>query len=252
MTNGFIFVDEAGDPGQPFTVDKKGLKIPTGASPFYIITAICLDEKKLFLLEQQMMETKNKFGYKKEIKSNEISLPFYKELLDILNRLDIKTHYRLIDKSAYKGKFKVDGIPALHNVFDEYNVARAVAHAIMEGGLESVEVIIDRTDRRLLDGRFDSFNSYLIGKVKKYIGLGVKSAVSHVTHVDSRYVNAMQMSDIVSGAIRDNFTKKNQELIQAIAPERLVFADRKYEKIVRKFRGKKEKGAPTPGTPFSP
>jgi hypothetical protein len=251
MTNGFIFVDEAGDPGQPFSVDEKGSKTPTGASPFYIITAICLDEKKLFLLEQQMMEIKNRFGYKKEIKSNEISLPLYKALLGIINHLDIKTHYRLIDKNTYKGKFKVDGIPALHNVFDEYNVARAVAHAIVEGNLESVEVIIDRTDRRLLDGRFDSFNSYLVSKVKKYVGSRAVGRVSHVTHVDSRYVNAMQMSDIICGAIRDNFTKKNQELIKVIAPERLVFADRKYEKIVRKIKGKKERGAPTPGTPLS-
>lgn len=250
MVANYIFVDEAGDPGSPFTVDAIGTQIPTGASPFYIITAICLDEEKLFLMEHQMMEIKNAFAYKKEIKSNEISLGLYAALLEIVNILDVRTFYRLIDKSIYKGKFKVDGIPALHNVFDEYNVARAVAFAIMECGLKNVDVVIDRTDRRRLDGKFDSFNSYLIQKVGRYIEEEGKNRIGHITHVDSKYVNAMQMSDIIGGAIRDNFTKKNIELIKIIAPERLIEASGKYEKISKK-PSIKERGAPTPGTPLS-
>src|SRR3989338_9070973 len=136
-----------------FSSKQIAVRITTGASAFYIITAICLDEKKLFLLEHQMMEAKNAAGYKKEIKSNEISLRLYGELLKIVNTLDIKTYYRLIDKSVYKGKFKVDGIPALHNVFDEYHVARAVAFAMAESNMKDVDIVIDRTDRRLLDGK---------------------------------------------------------------------------------------------------
>jgi hypothetical protein len=138
----------------------------------------------------------------------------------------------LIDKNNYKGKFKVDDIPSLHNIFDEYNVARAVAFAIVENNLKEVDIVIDRTDRRRLDGKFDSFNSYLISKVKKYIGKteSVPNGISHITHVDSKYVNAMQMSDIVGGAIRDNFTKKNEKLITIIDKHRLILADGKYEK----------------------
>ncbi len=236
MASDFIFVDEAGDPGQPFTTDATGAKIPTGASAFYIITAICLDEKKLFLLEHQMMEAKNAAGYKKEIKSNEISLRLYKELLKIVNQLDIKTYYRLIDKSIYRGKFKVDGIPALHNVFDEYNLARAVAFAMVECGMKDVDIVIDRTDRRLLDGKFDSFNSYLTSKIKKYIGGTEGNRIRHITHVDSKYVNAMQMSDIIGGALRDNFTKKNEDLLKVITPEHLIEVTRKHESKVKKRR----------------
>ncbi len=220
----FIFVDESGDPGAPFSIDANGNKTPTGTSRFYILTALCLSEKKLFLMEHRVMEVKTKFGYMKEIKSNNISLSLYKELLGILNELDIKTFYRLVDKDIYKGIYKVDGNPKLHNVFDEYNLVKAVSHAIQQCDIDLIEVVIDRTDRRLYDGKFDSFDSYLIKKVKKQIGDKDKdrNRISHIVHVNSNYVNAMQMSDIIGGAIRDNFTKKNTELIEVIDRECLI------------------------------
>ncbi|OGG90277.1 hypothetical protein A3G12_02525 [Candidatus Kaiserbacteria bacterium RIFCSPLOWO2_12_FULL_54_10] len=233
----YIFVDEAGDPGPLFTIDSvTNKKEETGASSFYIITALCVSVEKLYLLEHRMMEVKNTFGYKKEIKSNEISLPLYKNLLDVVNELDIKTYFRLIDKSIYQGAFKVDGKPILHNVFDEFNVVRAVAFAIRDCDIRNVEVVIDRTDRRLLDGKFDSFNAYLEKKVSKLCD-GDNHRVSHVTHVNSEYVNAMQMSDIISGAIRDDFTKKNKELMKVIASERLILATGKYDRKIRKTKG---------------
>lgn len=123
----------------------------------------------------------------------------------------------------------------IHNVFDEFNVVRAVAFAIRDCDLKNVEVVIDRTDRRLLDGKFDSFNAYLEKKVSKHCN-GDSCRVSHITHVNSEYVNAMQMSDIISGAIRDNFTKKNEDLMKIIAPERLVIATGKYDRFVRKAK----------------
>lgn len=235
MAGNFIFVDEAGDPGRPYTTDASGNKIPTGASTFYIITALCLDEKRLFLLEQQMMEIKTSFGYRKEIKSNEISLPLYKALLGLINSLEIPVYFRLIDKSTYAGSFRVDGIPTLHNVFDEYNLARAVAYAIAECSMNDVDIVIDRADRRKLNGKFDAFNEYLSNKVGKYVGDEKASNIRHITHVDSRYVNAMQMSDIVCGSIRDNFTGKNSDLITVIEPKHLIEANRKYEKKIEKI-----------------
>ena len=228
----YIFVDEAGDPGPNTTIDPvTGISSPTGASPFYIVSALCVDTKKLFLMEQRIMEVKNSFGYKKEIKSNDVSLPLYKAVLGILNELGKMTYYRLVDKSIYKGVYKVDGKPTLHNVFDEYNVAKAVAFAIADCDLKDVEVVIDRTDRRLLDGKFDSFDRYLQNKVRKYLGGkdGV-GRVSHITHVNSEYVNAMQMSDLVGGAVRDDFTQKNTELLKVIDSKLLLKATSKYER----------------------
>ncbi len=220
----FIFVDESGDPGAPFAFNEDGEKIQTGASRFYILSALCLSEQKLFQMEHNMMEIKAKFGYTKEIKSNDISLALYKELLNILNELDIKTYYRLIDKNIYRGVYKVDGNPRLHNVFDEYNLVKAVTFAIQQDNLDSVEVVIDRTDRRLFDGKFDSFDNYLIKKARKQIGDKDKdrSKISHIVHINSIYVNAMQMSDLIGGAIRDNFTKKNTELIKIIDAKHLI------------------------------
>ncbi|MDO8466951.1 MAG: DUF3800 domain-containing protein [bacterium] len=220
--NNFIFVDESGDPGKPFLVDSSGNKTATGASPFYIISAMCFDEKTLFKMEQRIMEIKNKFGYKKEIKSNDVSLPLYGSLLAILDELSIKTYYRLIDKRTYKGVFEVDGDKKLHNIFDEYNLVKAVAYAIQGDNLDEVEVVIDRTDRRLLDGKFDSFDNYLMKKVKKYIKDKDRERINHITHVDSRYVNAMQMSDIIGGAIKDDFTKKNEGLIRLVSSKNLI------------------------------
>jgi hypothetical protein len=220
----FIFVDESGDPGAPFVNGANGKPIPTGASRFYILSALCLSEQKLFQIEHRVMEVKTKFGYTKEIKSNDVSLALYKELLKILNELEVKTYYRLVDKAAYKGVYKVDGKPELHNVFDEYNLVKAVYFAIQHDNLDLVEVVIDRADRRLLDGKFDSFDNYLVRKVKKQIGDKDKerNRISHIVHVNSIYVNAMQMSDLISGAIRDDFTKKNTELIKVIDPKCLI------------------------------
>jgi hypothetical protein len=115
----YIFIDESGDPGKPYEIDKNGDRVPTGASLFYILSAVCLTSKKLFSLENRMMEVKNKYKYRGEIKSQNIPLKLYKDLLNIINEIEIKIYYRFIDKSKYKGVFAVDGKKNLHNVFDE-------------------------------------------------------------------------------------------------------------------------------------
>ncbi len=204
----YIFVDESGDPGKPFEVDAGGNKVPTGSSLFYILSAVCLDSIKLFALEQRFLEIKNDFEYKKEIKSSEISLPLHEKLLTVVNDLKIPIYYRLVDKAKYKGTFSVDGEKKLHNVFDEYNLAKVVKFAVEKCGALASEVVIDRTERRLLDGSFDNFNTYLMSKVNTK----TLKRIKHVTHVSSEYVHAMQLSDIVSGAIKDSFTGKNKEL----------------------------------------
>lgn len=208
----YIFVDESGDPGKPFKVDAGGNRIPTGSSLFYIISAVCLDSIKLFALEQRFLEIKNDFEYRKEIKSSEISLPLHEKLLTVVNDLKIPIYYRLVDKIKYKGKFSVDGEKKLHNVFDEYNLAKVVKFAVEKCGALESEIVIDRTDRRLLDGDFDNFNKYLARKVNTK----TLKKIKHITHVSSEYVHAMQLSDIVNGAIKDSFTGRNKELRKII------------------------------------
>jgi len=208
----YIFIDESGDPGKPLEINTDGSKIPTGASLFYILSAVCLDSTKLFALEQRFLEIKNDFEYKKEIKSSEISLPLHEKLLTVVNDLKIPIYYRLIDKTKYKGKFAVDGEEKLHNIFDEYNLAKVMKFAVEKCGALENEVVIDRTDRRLLDGNFDNFNHYLMSKVNTKTIKRIK----HITHVSSEYVHAMQLSDIVNGAIKDYFTGKNKELRKVI------------------------------------
>ena len=80
----YIFVDESGEPGKTFKINNQKEKVPTGASLFYILSAVCLDSKKLFLLENSILKIKNKFGYRDEIKSINIPLELYKELLNII------------------------------------------------------------------------------------------------------------------------------------------------------------------------
>jgi len=208
----YVFVDESGDPGKPYEIDKGGNKVATGASLFYILSAICVDSEKLFAMENRIMEVKGRYGYRSELKAQNIPLKMYKDLLGIINELEIKIYYRLIDKTKYRGTFAVDGKKRLHNVFDEYNLAKLVSFAIKKCGFDKAEVIIDRADRRLLDGRFDNFNNYLINKVNtKTIKI-----IEFITHVNSEYVNVMQMSDLASGAIKDDFTGKNKELKRVI------------------------------------
>ena len=78
----YIFIDESGDPGKPFETDATGNKIPTGSSLFYILTAVCLDSTKLFALENGIMEIRQKYGFRSEIKSTIIPLNMYKDILD--------------------------------------------------------------------------------------------------------------------------------------------------------------------------
>ena len=137
----YIFLDESGDPGKPFETDATGNKIPTGASLYYILSAVCLDSPKLFALEQIFLEIKNEFGYKKEIKSSEISLPLHEKLLTVVNSLEIPVYYRLIDKAKYKGKFSVDGEKKLHNV-------------IVNGALKDYFTGKNRELRKIMNSRF--------------------------------------------------------------------------------------------------
>jgi hypothetical protein len=204
----FIFIDESGDPGKPFIKVNTGERVPTGASLFYILSAVCVDSQKLFQLETRMMEIKNRYKYRSELKSTNIPLTLYGDLLELVNELEIPVFYRVVDKEKYKGKFAVDGDKKLHNVFDEYNLTKLSDFAVRKCGYDKSEIIIDRAERRLLDSKFDNFNDYLKSKVNtKTI-----ERVRYVTHVDSEYVNAMQLSDLISGALKDYFTGKNKDL----------------------------------------
>lgn len=213
----YIFVDESGDPGKPYKIDSEGNKIQTGASFYYILSAVCVNSQQLFLLEDKIIVVKNKFGYKKEIKSTDVSLPLYKSLLDILNQLNIKTYYRLVDKKKYKGKFAALG-KKNHNVFDEYNLVKLVNLATRKSKFFDAEIVIDRAGRRLLDGNFENCDNYL----KKRVNTKTVQRIKHVTHVNSEYVNAMQLSDLVSGAIKDYFTRRNTDLKKVINKSLLV------------------------------
>ncbi len=214
----YIFVDESGDPGKPYEFDSLGSKISTGASLFYILVALPLNSKELFVLQNRMLDIKNKFGYKKEIKSRDVSLSLYKELLKIINELDLKVFFRCINKEKYKGKFAVDGHRKLHNVFDEYNLAKIISFAVKNRDFLETDVVIDRAERRLLDGEFDNFNEYLIKK----INTKTIKRVKYITHINSEYVDIMQMVDLICGAIKDNFTGRNTELKKIINKNLLV------------------------------
>lgn len=217
-TQHYIFVDESGDPGKPFESDETGNKIPTGSSLFYILTAVYLDSTKLFALENEIMEIRQKYRFRSEIKSTIIPLDMYKDLLTIINKISIPIYYRLIDKSKYKGKFAVSGHTKLHNIFDDYNLSKLVLFATKKLNLSEAEVVIDRADRRMYNGDyFSGFDGYLFDRVNtKTI-----KRIRHITHVNSEYVNAMQLSDLVSGAIKDYFTGKNKDLRKVIDKKHL-------------------------------
>jgi len=208
----YIFIDESGDPGKPFKLNEAGEKVATGASLYYILSAICLDSKKLFALENGIMEIRNRYGFKSEIKSNIIPLPMYKDILDLVNIIEIPVYWRLVDKRTYKGQFATAGHAKLHNIFDDYNLSKLLVFAAKGCGNNGIEVVIDRADRRMYGGKFDHFNKYLSERVNtKTI-----ERIKHITHVSSEYVNAMQLSDLVSGAIKDYFTGKNKDLRKVI------------------------------------
>ncbi|OHA37888.1 MAG: hypothetical protein A3G52_02395 [Candidatus Taylorbacteria bacterium RIFCSPLOWO2_12_FULL_43_20] len=209
----YILIDESGDPGKPFETDATGNKIPTGASLFYILSATYLDSVKLFALENEIMEIRRKYGFRSEIKSTIIPLPMYMDLLAIINKIGIPVYYRLVDKQTYKGKFATAGHAKLHNIFDDYNLSKLVLFTTQKQKLTESEIVIDRADRRMYNGDyFSSFDEYLFERVNTKTIKRIK----HITHVNSEYVNAMQLSDLVSEAIKDYFTGKNKDLRKVI------------------------------------
>ena len=214
----YIFVDESGDPGKPFEIGSDGIKIATGSSLFYILTAIYLDSAKLFALEHEIMRIREKYGWRSEIKSTLIPLRMYEDLLGCVNKIEIPIYFRLVDKTRYKGQFATAGHAKLHNIFDDYNLAKLVLFATKKLGLFESEVVIDRADRRMYNSDyFSGFDRYLFGRVNtKTI-----TRVRFITHVNSEYVNAMQLSDLVSGAIKDYFTGRNRSLRNVISKKYL-------------------------------
>lgn len=213
----YLFIDESGDPGKPFKIDPSGNKIKTGASAYYIVSVLAMDNLKMYAIEDEILALKNKYSYFKEIKSTEISLPFYKDLLSLINKYNINIYYRCIDKFKYKGIFAVDGSKKLNNVFDEYNLAKLIDFSLRSEGYLNTEVVIDRADRRAHNQSFDGFNSYVFSKCNSKT---IKRS-NCITHVCSEYVNIMQLADLVSGAIKDNFTKKNTDLKKVIDKSRM-------------------------------
>ena len=209
----YIFVDESGDPGKPFEVDADGSKVPTGSSLFYILRALYLTSEKVFAAESAILDVRQKYGFRNEIKSTIVPLEMYMDLLRVVNKIEIPIYYRLIDKSVYKGKFATAGHSKLHNIFDDYNLSKLVLFASMKQVLRGAEVVIDRADRRMYNGDyFASFDKYLFGRVNTK----TKHRIQHITHVNSEYVNVMQLSDLVSGALKDHFTGKNKDLRKVI------------------------------------
>lgn len=210
----YIFVDESGDPGEPF----KDNKIPTGASRFYIISVLPLDIEQLHLLEHDVLETKVKFGFRREIKSIIIPLSLYKALLKLIIKHKIKVYYRCVNKETYKGTFAVKDKSAknyFHNIFDTYNTVKVITRSCIEKKLKDCEVVIDRADRRAWKTpyNFEDFNNYL----RKKVNTETIRRVHHIIHVDSEYVLMLQMADLISGAIKDSFTGKNPELKKIIS-----------------------------------
>jgi len=221
----YIFVDESGDPGEPFKTDKnnkcildsKGNKIKTGASDYYIVSALLVDIKQLHKFEHDILETKNKFGYRDEIKSITIPLNLYEVLLELLDKNKIEVYYRCVDKKQYKGTFATKDKSSkryFHNVFDTYITAKVITRRCLDNQLLNCEVVIDRADRRSCNGsyNFDEFNNYLRGKVNTTY----KKKINHITHADSEYIPLLQYTDLISGAIKDSFTRKNPELKKII------------------------------------
>ncbi|MAF20671.1 MAG: hypothetical protein CMI55_03250 [Parcubacteria group bacterium] len=97
-------------------------------------------------------------------------------------------------------------------------MVKLVNLAVRKSNFLDVEVVIDRADRRLLDGNFENCDNYL----KKRVNTKTIQRIKHVTHVNSEYVNAMQMSDLISGAIKEYFTKRNIDLKKVINKRLLV------------------------------
>jgi len=224
----FIFIDESGDPG------KKEL---SGSSDYYMLTALHVTDNSIRKLTEHFCRLRYFRGLNKELKNIYKDPVLLKIIFDIYSWIgeskEVFCTSGYIQKVNYTGPYlskdRYGGYDP--QKFRNYILRRVLErHFFLQGSLSTeLEVVIDRVypdyemERDLLD--------YLEGNYNL-------PAILHLVQVDSRYVEGIQLCDLISRVIKakcldrwDNISEDDLKFAETICLNQIPkgFPDQIYK-----------------------
>lgn len=184
----FIFIDESGDPGEPQST----------SSPYYVAACLHVTDVQMEDLLPHFVNLRYFKSLSRELKpivSNPKLLP---KILDILGWHDgIRISAVHLIKKDYKGPYLTDASPKGKNprYFQNFILRQLLEHhfATSKFETEEGELIIDRVSMTFANE---------IG-LRNYLNNNWNLPdFAHITFADSRYVECLQIVDLIASLVR--------------------------------------------------
>lgn len=195
----FMFYDESGDTGTKFT---------KGSTKFFIASLLVVPRHRIKNLTKLITQVRAKHNYHSEIKYTKLKGEPVFELLDGMAKVrGIQAFSMIVDKKKYPGKSltqEVKNTKEGKHRFSDFMTMVTIrkARQRLKSGLREAELVLDRIERH----REDEFSNYIYDNLNK-----TSPVVGRITHVDSVYVPLVQLTDLVSGVVRDEVEVKKRK-----------------------------------------
>jgi len=198
----FIFIDEAGDPGL--------------ATPYYIQGLLHVTDESIKKLNIHLGAFRYFGNIRGELKSTKLNKIQKEQLIAILqffieNQGFIKTTAVYLNKKNYIGPFlhpKYDGGIAWKNVENPTKFRHLMMRKLLEFHFENNQP--QSNELELIIDRFHS-NEQQEQRMKNYLRTnrpGYASVIPkflHIIQADSRYVELLQVADLIAGYVKEKF-----------------------------------------------
>ena len=194
-----IYLDESGD---------LGFNFKEGASAFFVISFIAMDEPISLKLKRAMKKVKQKHRIPKkvEIKGNNSSPALRLDVLRAISALPIEIYTIIVDKKKIDKHLRNDT-----NIFYNYMVNLIVAPYLEREKINEAHIIADLRITKTAKGmRFADYLKYkLFFERKLYIELIIE-------FLDSRKSYGLQAVDFVSYSLFRKYERKDKKYYQII------------------------------------
>jgi len=197
----FIFIDESGEPGKE--------------TPYYIQGLLHITDKSLKKINVHLGALRYFGNIRAELKSTKLNKLQKEKLLDILecsieNNNFVKASSVFVNKENYKGKYlkKGQGVSKDATHFEHFIMRRLLEFHFQKNKPQSneIEIVIDRYHSSEL--KEQQMRNYL----RKLSSFDLLPNFLHIIQVDSRYVELLQITDWIAGAVKEKiFTHPNRE-----------------------------------------
>ncbi len=198
----FIFIDEAGEPGEN--------------TPYYILGLLHVTDKTLKNINTHLGAFRYFGNIHKELKSTRLNQSQRDQLLYILkdsirdNGNFIKATSIFVNKKKYEGNYLKSKPNSLQNAtrFRHFILRRLLEFHFNENNAQSKEI-------ELICDRFHS-GEEKERQMKNYLNklsfLHILPNFLHITQADSRYLELLQITDWIAGSVKErNFTHPERD-----------------------------------------